>query len=176
MRLLLSLLALLAPACSATAAEPLREVFHPKAGLPAFRCLIPADWTSQVDAVGNLLLANPDHTANFSLSFANSANAAEALDPLARILLASAVHPPWDSREPVEISGHLGTHYLAHVRHSNGVEVHAEVMLVPVGEHQVAACSLLLSTRIKPADEAGARLVFAAVRIVAPPQADQARK
>jgi hypothetical protein len=56
------------------------------------------------------------------------------------------------------------------------VEVHAEVMLVPVGEHLVAASSMLLSTRIKPADEAVARLVFAAVRIIAPPQADQTLK
>ena len=169
MRMLLSILALLSTAWSATAAEPLREVFHPKTELPAFRCLIPTEWTSQVDAVGNLQLANKDRTANFSLSFANSTNAAEAHDPLAKILLASAVHPPWDSREPAEISGHRGARYTAHVRHTNGVEVHAEVLLVPVGDHQVAACSMLLTTRIKPADEAIARLVFAAVRIIPAP-------
>jgi hypothetical protein len=172
----LSILALLAPAWAATAAEPLREVVHPKAEYPAFRCLVPSDWTSQVDAFGNLQLANPDHTANFSLNFANSTNAREALDPLAKLLLASAVHPPWDGHEPAEISGFHGAQYTAHVRHSNGVEVHAEVTLVPVGDHQVAACSMLLSTRIKPADEAIARLVFAAVRIVAPPPSDQTYK
>lgn len=170
MRTFVSMLVLLAAAsASAVTTPPLREVFHPVADRPAFRCLVPADWTSQVDAVGNLLLANRDHSANFSLTFVSSSNAPEALEPLAKVLLSSAVNPPWDSREPGEISGYRGTKYTAHVRHSNGVEVHAEVMLVVVGEKQIAACSMLLNTKIKPADEAIARLMFAAVKLVPEP-------
>lgn len=166
MRTLLLMFVLLTAAAAAPLPLPLREVFHPKADQPAFRCLVPADWTSQVDAVGNLLLANRDRSANFSLTLVASANPRESLDALARALLTSAVNPPWDSREADEISGHRGARYTAHVRHTNGVEVHAEVVLVVVGDRQIAASSMLLSPRIKPADEATARLVFAALRLV----------
>jgi len=169
MRLLLSLFLLAAVALPAATSVPLREIYHPKADQPAFRCLIPEAWSSEVDAYGNLQLSNRDHTANFSLTLVPSSSPRESLDPLATSLLTSAVNPPWDSREPVEISGHRGFKYTAHVRHSNGVEVHAEVMLVAVGDNRIAACSLLLATRIKPAEEATARLVFAAVRLVPPP-------
>ena len=169
MRVLLPMLLLLTAASAAAATNvtaPLREVYHPKADRPAFRCLVPADWTSQVDAVGNLLLANRDRSANFSLTLVASANPGESLDALAQALLTSAVNPPWDSRETAEISGHRGARSTAHVRHTNGVEVHAEVVLVVADDRQIAASSMLLSQRIKPADEAPARLVFAAIRLV----------
>lgn len=154
---------------AATVAAPLRDILHPATGRPAFRCLVPADWTSQVDAVGNLLLANRDRSANLSFTLVNSVAPGESLDALAKTLLFSAVNPPWDSREPAEISGHRGTRYTARVRHTNGVEVHAEVVLVVAGDRQIAAGSMLLSTRIKPADEATARLVFAAIRLAPGP-------
>ena len=80
MRTLLPILALLAATLPAAAADSLREVYHPKADQPAFRCLVPADWTSEVDAGGNLQLANRDRSANFSLSLAHSPDAREALD------------------------------------------------------------------------------------------------
>jgi hypothetical protein len=157
MRTLLSLFLILTAAAAPAATTPLREVFQPE------------DWTSQVDAVGNLLLANKDRSVNFSLSFVNTTSAPDALDPLAKVLLASAVNPPWDSRESVEISGHRGYKYTAHVRHTNGVEVHAEVALVAVGEKKIAACSLLLTTKVKATEETLARLVFAAVKLVPAP-------
>lgn len=166
MRFLPLFLVLLTAGPAATGSAPLREVFHPTTGSPAFRCLVPADWSSQVDGVGNLLLANRDRSANFSVTLVTSANPSASLDALAKILLDSAVHSPWDSREDVEISGHRGAKYTARVRHTNGAEVHAEIALVAAGDRQIAACSMLLSTRIKPADEAIARLVFAAIRLM----------
>lgn len=168
MRPLLPLLLVLAVGSvgATPAPRPLREVLHPKTGQPVFRCLVPANWTSQVDAVGNLLLANPDHTANLSLTLLASANPTDSLDALARTLLASAVRPPWDRREADEISGWRGQAYTALVRHTNGVEVAAEIRLFATGDRQIGACSLLLNRQIKPADEATARLVFAAIRLV----------
>ena len=169
MRTLLKLAVLLAAAVPAVASAQPREVFHPSADRPAFRCLVPEGWSSRVDAFGNLLLANQDHTVNFSLSLVPSARPRESLDVLAKALFESAVHPPWDSREPAEISGYRGFKYTARVRHTNGVEVRAEVVLVAVGEKQIAACSLLLSDPLTSADEGSARLVQAAIHIVPAP-------
>lgn len=169
MRALLSMLVLLAAALPATANAQLREVFHPKAELPAFRCALPDDWTSSVDAAGNLLLANRGHGANFSLSFVASAQPREALDTLAKAILAQAVTTPWDSREPAEISGYRGFKYTARVRNPNGTEVRTEILLVAVGDRQIAAASMLLSPRLSSADETVARLVHAAIRIVPGP-------
>jgi hypothetical protein len=156
-------------AAAVPAVAQLREVFHPKAELPAFRCLVPEGWSSQIDAAGNLLLADRKHAANFSLTFVPSTRPREALDELAKVILASAVTAPWDSREPAEISGYRGFKYTARVRHSNGVEVRAEVVLVAVGDRQIAASSMLLNNRIPAAEESTARLVHAAIRIVPGP-------
>jgi hypothetical protein len=169
MRTFLKLLVLLAAAVPAVAPAQLREIFHPKADLPAFRCLVPDSWSSSVDAAGNLLLANRSHTANFSLSLVPGAKPRESLDELAKALLESAVHPPWDSREPVEISGYRGFKYTARVRHTNGVEVRAEVVLVAIDDKQIAACSMLLAERLSAADESTARLVQAAIHLVPGP-------
>ena len=168
MRLLPSLFVLLA-AAAAPAREVLREVVHPKADLPAFHCLLPADWRSEVDASGNLQLSNRDRTANFSLSLVHGSDPAGSLDVLAKAILAGAVTPPWNSREPAEISGHRGFRYSARVRHTNGVTVRAEVILVAVGDGHIAACSLLLSERVSRDDEATARLVHAAVKLLPAP-------
>jgi len=169
MRPLLSMLVLLAAAVPAAAAEPLREIRHPASGQPAFRCLVPENWTSQVDAGGNLLLANRGRTANFSLAFTPSPRPREALDELAKELLDTAVTSPWDSREPAEISGYRGFKYAARVRAPNGVVVRAEVVLVAVGDQQIAVSSLLLAERVSPADEGTARLVHAAIHIAPGP-------
>ena len=169
MRRLLPMLVLLVAALPAADSAQLREVFHPKADLPAFRCAVPGDWSSSVDANGNLLLANREHTANFSLTFVPSAQPHEALDTLAKAILAQAVTAPWDSREPAEISGYRGFKYTARVRPVNGSEVRTEVVLVAVGDRQIAAASMLLSAHLSSADETTARLVHAAVRIVPGP-------
>lgn len=168
MRPILILLVLLA-AAAAPAREVLREIVHPKAALPAFRCLLPEDWRSEVDASGNLQLANGDRTANFSLSLVHGSDPASSLDALAKVILAGAVVAPWDSREPAEISGHRGFKYSARVRHTNRVVVRAEVILVAVGDRHIAACSLLLAERVARDDEAIARLVQAAVKLLPPP-------
>lgn len=154
---------------AATAREPLREILHPKADLPSFRVLLPADWSDTVDANGNLLLASDDRTANFSLSFARSSNPREALDGLARAILTGAIASPWDSREPAEISGHRGYRYTARIRHANGAQVRAELVLVAVGENHIASCALLLGERADKSDEALARLVHAAIKLVPTP-------
>lgn len=170
MRSLLTLLLLLAaPTCGLAGRELLREILHPKADLPSFRLLLPADWTNEVDAAGNLLAANADRTANFALSFARASAPHEALDGLAKAILTGAVVAPWDSREPVEVSGHRGYKYTARVRHANGVQVRAEVILVAAGERHIAACSLLLGDRISRSDETLARLVHASVKLLPPP-------
>jgi hypothetical protein len=169
MHTFLKMLVFLAAAVPVVMPAQLREVSHPKADLPAFRCLVPDSWSSNVDAAGNLLLANRGRTANFSLTLVPSAKPRESLDELAKALLASAVHPPWDSREPAEISGYRGFKYTARVRHTNGVEVLAEVMLVAIDDKQIAACSMLLTDRLSSADESTARLVQAALHLVPGP-------
>lgn len=160
------LLALLPVLLASAPPAVLCEVLHPRADLPAFRCLLPEGWTSEVDNAGNLLLANRDRSANFSLGFVHSPDPEGSIDALAKAILASAVVKPWDSREPAEISGHRGHRYTARVRHTNGVEVRTEVVLVAVGADHIAACSLLFGTRVSRADETTARLMHAAVRLL----------
>lgn len=168
MRLLPALaLSLLIPAVVA-AREIVREIIHPSAELPAFRCLVPGDWESKVDATGNLQLANPAGTAFFSLSFAHSPNPAAAHDTLARAVLGAAASPPWDSRVPVEISGHRGFRYTARMK-TGKATVRSELLIVAVGELHLAACSMILNDRIKPDDETTARLVQASVKLLVPP-------
>lgn len=171
MRTFLKLLVFLGAmaASAAHARDLLREIVHPKADLPAFHCLVPADWHSEVDASGNLQLANDDRSANFSLSLMRSSGSADTLDALARAILSRAINAPWDSREPAEISGHRGYKYSARVRHTNGVEVRAEIILAAVGGQNIAACSMLLSTKIGRDDETTARLVHAAIKLIPPP-------
>lgn len=169
MRTLLLFTALLFTASAAVARDGLREVIHPKADLPAFRVVLPADWTDAVDANGNLSLANEERTANFSFGLVHSSDAAAALDTLAKAMLTNVVVAPWDSREPAEISGHRGFKYTARVRHSNGVEVRAELVLVAVGEKHIASCALLLNARVSRADESLARLVQAGVKLIPTP-------
>lgn len=153
---------------AAPARDGLREIIHPKADLPAFRCLIPADWRSEVDAIGNLQVSNPVGTVFFSLSFAHTSNPAEAHDALARAVFDGSNNPPWDSREPVEISGHRGYRYTARVKSGKDL-VRAELLIVTVGDRHLASCSTIFTDRLKPADETTARLVQAAVKILATP-------
>lgn len=162
----LAALALLVP--PAPARELLREIIHPKTDRPAFRCLVPADWREEIDALGNLQLSNPRRSANFSLSLAHSSAPAAALDALAQVILSGAVVAPWDSREPAEISGHRGYKYCARLRPAGGAEVRAEVILVAADNDHIAACSMLLAERIAGEDETLARLVQAAVRLHPP--------
>jgi hypothetical protein len=153
---------------AATARDGLREIVHPAADLPAFRCLVPESWTSEVDATGNLQLANPARTAFLSLSFAHTPTPAEAHDALARAVLRDAVSPPWDSREPAEISGQQGFHYRARVK-SGAAVLRADLVIVALGERHLAAVSLILNERVKPADESTARLVLAAIKLAGAP-------
>lgn len=167
MRPLLPLFALLvALAPAAAGRELLRELLHPRSDLPAFRCLVPADWTSEIDPSGNLQLANEARTATFSLGLVHSNDPRAALDSLARSILADALAPPWEAREPAEISGHRGYKYTARVRYQNGVEIHAELILVAVGDEHIASCALLLSPRLRRDDELLARLVFGSVKLL----------
>lgn len=158
------ILTLLAPA--AEGRELLREVLHPRADLPAFRCVLPADWTSTVDPAGNLRFANGPSTVTFSLGIMHSSNASGALDTLARAILADAIAPPWETREPTEISGHRGCKYVARVRAANGVEVRAELILVAVGDEHIASCSMIFARRVSADDEMLARLVFGSVKLL----------
>ena len=160
MRRLLCIASILLAASALVARDALRPVIHPQSDLPAFRCLVPDDWESKVDATGNLQLNNPARTAFLSLSFAHTPNPAEAHDSLARAVLGGGANPPWDSREPVEISGHRGFRYGARLK-AGDATVRAELLIVEAGEHHLAACSAILNDRIKPADEATARLVLA---------------
>ncbi len=171
MRLLPSLAFLLAAAAAAAAParDGLREILHPRAGLPAFRLLVPAAWTDTVDANGNLQLANRDRSVTFAFGFMPSARPADALDPLARTLLQGAVTPPWDSRDAAEVSGHRGHRYVARVRPRAGVEVRTELVLVAVGDGHVASAALFLNGRAPASDETLARLVLAAARLVPAP-------
>lgn len=167
MRPLLTLfLALVVLAPATRARELLRTVVHPLNELPAFLCTVPADWLHSVDAHGNLQLANEARTATFSLGLAHSANPRDALDALARAILADAVAAPWTSREPVEISGHRGTRYVSRVRAANGTELRAELILVVVGDDHIASCSMLLAERINRTDETLARLVFGNIKLL----------
>lgn len=163
------LLALLLAAAPAGAPAQLHEVLHPKAALPAFRCFLPAAWTQSVDPAGNLQLANRDRTANFSLAIVPSSAPRDALDPLARTLLAGALVAPWDSREPAEISGHRGHKYTARIKHPNGALVRAEVILVAIGDAHIGSCSMLLGERVSKDEESTARLVQAAVKLIPTP-------
>jgi hypothetical protein len=163
---ILALVLLAAPA--AFARDGLREIVHPQAGLPAFRCLVPADWHNEVDPLGNLQLSNPGRTAFFSFSFARTPNPAEAHDTLARAVLGDAAEPPWTSREPVEISGHRGFLYTARLK-SGKATVRAELLIVEAGADHLAACSMILNERVTPGEEATARLVLAAVKLTVVP-------
>ena len=129
---------------------------------------MPADWSTSVNADGDLLLANRGHSANFSLNFVPSAHPREALDQLARAILGSVGATVWDSREPAEISGCRGFRYTARVRPAGGAEVRAEIVLVAVGEDRIASASMLLARRMDEDAEVTARLAFAALRLVAP--------
>lgn len=170
MRTLVSLFALLSLLATASAAsDQLREIIHPKADLPAFRLLLPADWTDSVDANGNLLIANRDRTVNFSLSLAHATSPGDALDSLARAVLGGGGSTPWDSREPAEISGHRGYRYTARIRHSNGAVVRTELLLAAAGERHIASCALLLGERVSRRDESLARLVLAGIKLVPTP-------
>lgn len=146
--------------------ELLRELLHPKSDLPAFYCAIPADWTSEVDRTGNLQLANDARTTTFSLGIVHSSDPREALDVLAKAVLADAVTPPWETREPAEISGHRGYKYTARVRAANGTEIHAELILVAVGDEHIASCSMLVSQRVTRDDELLARLLFRSLKLL----------
>lgn len=167
MRALLPLLVLALTATPTQAArELLRQVLHPAAGLPAFAGLVPADWRQEIDASGNLQLANGNRSATFSLNVIPTSDPAAALDELARAILASAVVAPWDSRAPAEISGHRGFKYSARVRHTNGVEARAEVVLIAVGAQHLAVCSMILADRVTAEQETTARLVHAGFRLI----------
>jgi hypothetical protein len=168
MRLFPVLALSVATLAAAPARDGLREIVHPQADLPAFRCLVPADWRSSVDATGNLQVSNPAGTLFFSFSFAHAPNPAGAHDALARAVLNGANNPPWDSREPVEISGHRGYRYTARVKSGKDL-VRAELLIVAVGERHLASCSVIFTDRIKAADETTARLVQAAVKLLAAP-------
>lgn len=163
------LMALFLAAAPSGALAQLRDVLHPRADLPAFRCTIPAAWTNSVDPSGNLQLANRDRSANFSLAFVHSSAPRETLDTLAKTILAGALVLPWDSREPAEISGHRGYKYTARIKHANGALVRAEVILVAVGETRIGSCSMLLGERVSKDDESTARLVQAAVKLIPTP-------
>ena len=168
MRLFPLLVLSVATLAAAPARDGLREIVHPQAELPAFRCLVPADWRSSVDATGNLQVSNPAGTVFFSFSFAHAPNAADAHDALARAVLNGANNPPWESREPVEISGHRGYRYTARVKSGKDL-VRAELLIVSVGDRHLASCSVIFTDRLKPAEETTARLVQAAVKLLATP-------
>ncbi|HWA28143.1 MAG TPA: hypothetical protein VG734_21005 [Lacunisphaera sp.] len=165
MRLLRALALSLATLAAASARDGLREIVHPTADLPAFRCLVPADWESKVDAAGNLQLANPAHSAFFSLSFAHTSKPADAHDALARAVFGNATEPPWESREAVEVSGHRGFRYAARMK-SGKANVRAELLVVEAGPGHLASCSTIINERIKPEDETTARLVQAALKLI----------
>lgn len=170
MRSCLTLLLLLATLASAAhARDGLRDLIHPRAALPAFRCVVPAEWADTIDAAGNLSLANEERTANFSFSLVRTPEPAERLDQLAKVLLAGAVSAPWESREPAEISGHRGFRYVARLKHTNGVIVRVDLVLVAAGPDHIASAALFLNEKVKPADETQARLVFAAARLIPTP-------
>lgn len=168
MRALLTLCAVVvALTSSLSARELLRAVVHPKADLPAFHCTVPVDWRDNADPHGNLQLANAARTATFSLGLVHSRNPREALDALARAVLADAIGgAPWETREPAEISGYRGTKYVARVRAANGATLRAELILVAVGDEHIASCSMLLSERIDRDDETLARLVFGNIKLL----------
>lgn len=167
MRVLLTLCAALAALTLPTSArELLRAVIHPKADLPAFHCTVPTDWHDAADAHGNLQLANGARTATFSLGLVHSTNPRDALDTLARAVLADAIGEPWETREPAEISGYRGTKYVTRVRAANGAILRAELILVAVSDEHIASCSMLLVDRIGRADETLARLVFGNIKLV----------
>lgn len=153
---------------AAPAREGLREIIHPQADLPAFRCLVPDDWPGEVDATGNLQVSNRARTVFFSFSFAHTPNPGEAHDALARAVLNGPANPPWDSREPAEISGHRGFRYVARVKSGDDL-LRAELLIVQVGDRHLAAASVIFADRLKPADEATARLVLAAVKLLSAP-------
>lgn len=169
MRVLCLLLLALGAAVSVPARDGLREVLHPRAGLPAFRILLPEGWTDTTDASGNLRLANRDRSVTFAFGFVPAQPPTEALDPLARALLQGAVVAPWDSRDAAEVSGHRGQRYVARLRPTAGREVRTELVLVAVGDRHVASAALFLNDRAPAADETLARLVLAAARIVPTP-------
>jgi hypothetical protein len=169
MRHLCVLLLVLGVAAIAPARDGLREILHPRAGLPAFRVLLPEGWTDTTDAAGNLRLANRDRSVTFALGFVPAERPAEALDPLARSLLQGTVTAPWDSRDAAEISGHRGHRYVARLRPAAGREVRTELVLVAVGDRHVASAALFLNDRAPAADTTLARLALAAVRIVPTP-------
>jgi hypothetical protein len=169
MRLLCPLLLALAFATVAPARDGLREILHPRAGLPAFRVLLPEGWTDTTDPSGNLRLANRDRSVTFAFGFVPAERPAETLDPLARSLLQGAATAPWESRDAAEISGHRGQRYAARLRPAAGSEVRTELVLVAVGDRHVASAALFLNHRAPAADETLARLVLAAVRIVPTP-------
>jgi len=168
MRSFLTLVLSLAITAVAPARDALREIVHPAADLPAFRCLVPGDWEAKVDPTGNLQLANPARTAFFSLSFAHTPQPADAHDALARAVFGTATNPPWESRQPVEISGHRGFRYAARMK-TGAANVRAELLVVEAGDGHLASLSTILNERIKPADEAIARLVQSAVKLVVAP-------
>lgn len=153
---------------AAPARAGLREIIHPKADLPAFRCLVPEDWKDEIDATGNLQVTNRARTVFFSFSFAHAPNPAGAHDALARAVLNGPADPPWDSREPVEISGHRGFRYVARVKSGDDL-VRAELLIVQVGDRHLAAATVIFADRLKPADETTARLVLAAVKLLGAP-------
>jgi hypothetical protein len=96
----------------------------------------------------------------------HSSDPREALDVLAKAILADAIVAPWDAREPAEISGHRGYKYTARVRAGNGVEFHAELVLVAAGDEHIASCSMLLARRISRDDELLARLILGNIKLL----------
>lgn len=169
MRPLLACCSLLLALVSSALASPLREIIHPRADLPAFRCAVPPDWPSEIDAAGNLRFSNRDRTVHFSLIIVPNPRPRDALDALAKALLSDAEVKPWDSREPAEISGHRGLRYTARVKAPDGAPVRTEILLVAIGEQHVAACSMILAARVSQTDENIARLVLAGVKLIPTP-------
>ncbi len=142
------------------------DVRFPEQGNPAFTFHVPDDWSTRIDADGNMILTAGDHTSAFSLSLVEYEG---ALDDLATDALhvAKAVPPP--RRDAASISGYGGYTYYSTMTNDSGAALSLKLIAVRVDGKHVATCTLITADGISQADLATAEAVLDSMKLSASP-------
>jgi hypothetical protein len=139
-----------------------RELRHPETGLPAYQFQLPDDWLIQPADQGNLLLLDAQRATVLVILVVagNVTPEAVANEALAKYTMSSR------AKEPADISGYKGYTWFAATKNSAGTDLNLEVTVVQAGAGQIASASLILPVGVGAAEEAAARKVRAALKLI----------
>jgi hypothetical protein len=140
-----------------------KDIRFPAQGVPAYRFVLPDEWSAKDDGKGNLIMALPNRSASMVIYLQTATG---DLDEVLRGELSLSKEHAYQRKEPAEISGCKGFTYYSTFRNSKGLNLDVEYTLVRVDARHIGWCTLLLLPGLSKADETAAHLVRNGVRLV----------